>query len=309
MQRKILIGYEPTSQGDDALALGAVMAEIVAATPLVARVMRWPRNLMSPEDLQHALRWDSREQFAIVRDRFAPVAIETKAVANQSPAAALSELADEEAASLIVIGSAHRGSIGRVLLGTTGTTLLHGAPCAVAVAPRGFAARESTRLGRIGVAFDGSAEAWIALRTGIGLAERLRAELTIVTVADPARYGYSSSFSILTSGELHDFELEERKRGLDLAMKQVPEGLIAEARILRGDAAHLLTGVTREVDLMVTGSRGYGPIQRTLLGSTSSKLLNDSACPTLVLPRGISDPLGLGPQAGASMNLAATHAT
>ena len=45
---------------------------------------------------------------------------------------------------------------------------------------------------------------------------------------------------------------------------------------------------------MVTGSRAYGPLRRTVLGSTTRKLIRSSSCPVLVLPRGSGvDPLGL----------------
>ena len=37
---------------------------------------------------------------------------------------------------------------------------------------------------------------------------------------------------------------------------------------------------------MVVGSRAYGPLRRTLLGSVSHGLLPDSLCPVLVIPRG-----------------------
>jgi hypothetical protein len=45
---------------------------------------------------------------------------------------------------------------------------------------------------------------------------------------------------------------------------------------------------------MIVGSRGHGPLRRTLLGSTSRALISSSRSPLLVVPRGISmDPLGL----------------
>ncbi len=50
-----------------------------------------------------------------------------------------------------------------------------------------------------------------------------------------------------------------------------------------------------DFDLMLTGSRGYGALQRTALGSVSGDLVNSAACPVLVLPRGVGmDPLELG---------------
>jgi nucleotide-binding universal stress UspA family protein len=39
------------------------------------------------------------------------------------------------------------------------------------------------------------------------------------------------------------------------------------------------------VDLLVTGSRGYGPLQRALLGSVAEALMEGAPYPVLVLPR------------------------
>ena len=46
-----------------------------------------------------------------------------------------------------------------MLPGTVGERLLHGAPCAVLIAPSGFAGRERLEIRRIGVGFDGKTEA------------------------------------------------------------------------------------------------------------------------------------------------------
>jgi nucleotide-binding universal stress UspA family protein len=41
----------------------------------------------------------------------------------------------------------------------------------------------------------------------------------------------------------------------------------------------------REIDLLVCGSRGYGPVRRVLLGGVSSRLIRRAACPVVVVPR------------------------
>ena len=308
MKRKIIIGYQDTPQGHDALALGEIFAEtlnarpMAATVPLIATVLPWSRQLMSESDLEAALYLETREPFAAVRDRLSALDPETKAIAGHSPSAALYELASEEGAALIVVGSTHRGPIGRVLPGSVGQALLHGAPCAVAVAPRGYAAREKRQVLRLGVAFDGSAEAWAAFETAVNLAERLHASLTVVTVAEPERYGYAVGGSVLAAAELHNFEHEEKQRVLDLAMGRVPADLPVEGRLLTGSPGHMLAEVSEEFDLMIAGSRGYGALKRTALGSVAGHLVNAGACPILVLPRGVGmDPLGLGTEKGQAL--------
>ena len=40
-----------------------------------------------------------------------------------------------------------------------------------------------------------------------------------------------------------------------------------------------------DADLLVCGSRGYGPLAAVALGGVSSVLWNEASCPVLVLPR------------------------
>jgi nucleotide-binding universal stress UspA family protein len=42
---------------------------------------------------------------------------------------------------------------------------------------------------------------------------------------------------------------------------------------------------SEQVDLLVAGSRRYGPVMRALLGSVSTQLIHQASCPVLVEPR------------------------
>lgn len=294
MQRKIIIGFEDSPQGRDALALGAMVAETTDAVPVVASVFPWPHGLMSEVDLGRALEAESQESFAVARDELQAFHPVTRPIASRSVPEALTQLADDEQARMIVIGSCHRGQVGRTLLGSTGVSLASGAPCAVAVAPAGFAQRPEHHLLRIGVAYDGSPEAWAALETATGFAERMHGSLTVLTVAETPHYGYASSWALLSAAEFHDFEREQKQRVLDLALSRTPPDLGAEGRLLTGDAGSILAEASGDFDLMVAGSRGYGPLKRTVLGSATRRLIAGAACPVLVLPRATAmDPLGL----------------
>ena len=55
--------------------------------------------------------------------------------------------------------------------------------------------------------------------------------------------------------------------------------------VVYGSVSEELAGFAGGVQLMVVGSRGYGPVGRLLSGSTSSYLARHSACPLLVMPR------------------------
>ena len=297
---KILIGHDGTERGRDAVALGRELADVLGATPVVVTVLTWPSHLVDADGLDAAAKEETGELFAAAREVLAGLSPEEWWCINRSPAEALYEVAEDERAAVIVTGSSHRGPIGRVMLGSVGASLVHGAPCGVLVAPRGFAARKERSLARVGVGFDGSPEAWTALETGIGLAERLRAGITVVTAAEIPRYGYAAALSLFTAEEYESFEQEEKDRLLDLAMQRLPAGLDAQRRLVTGDPGSALVEAAADFDLMAIGSRGYGPLKRVLLGSTSARFVAEAPCPVLILPRGAGvDPLGVRKAAGA----------
>jgi nucleotide-binding universal stress UspA family protein len=293
MDRRIIIGYDPEHGGLDPVRLGRQLADSMGAEAIVVASLPWPEYLMSHKDLQEQVELEMKPRFDIVREEFGDRPVTTRAVPGRSGSRALHEAADDARASLIVIGSSHRGPIGRTLAGSTGDSLMHGAPCGIAIAPRSYAEREDADLKRVAVAFDGSPESWTALETAIGLAEHLGGELTVLTVADYLSYGYSTTWSVFTAGELDDAERREKRRLLETGLGRIPETLPSNGRVLIGDAGVELAEASSEYDLMLTGSRGYGPLRRTILGSTTRQLVAGSSCPVLVLPRAVgSDPLG-----------------
>ena len=292
MEREIIIGYEP-SLGDDALRLGGLLAETLAATPVIATVVRTPRNMVASPELERAVEADSRAGLERARAALPGLAAETRAIAARSPAEGLDGLAEEEGADLIVLGSGSRAGHGLLGLGSVAESLLRGAPCGVAVAPRGYADRSELRLLKVAVAFDGSPESWAALETGIGIAERVHGRLTILSVSEPPRYGYASAWSVLSAGEIRDSERELKEEVVELARARIPTDLETEARLETGYPGTVLAEASGEFDLMVAGSRGYGPLRRTLLGSSTRELIRSGSCPVILLPRGVSvDPLG-----------------
>src|ERR1051326_2744527 len=71
-------------------------------------------------------------------ERLEGLTVEARAFGGGSPAGVMTGVAEDEDVDLIVVGSPHRGAIGRALIGSVADNLLHGAPCPVAVAPRGY---------------------------------------------------------------------------------------------------------------------------------------------------------------------------
>jgi nucleotide-binding universal stress UspA family protein len=121
------------------------------------------------------------------------------AVADLSPARALQRLAADSGAVLAVVGSSHAGYLGRLHPGSTAQRLLHGAGCAVAVAPPGHRLRPHLRGGRVAVGFDGSRESAAALSGAAELAGALDLPLRVIRVFALARESEVSDYLVVGS--------------------------------------------------------------------------------------------------------------
>ena len=295
MSRRLIIGYNGGGNSEDALALGGALATALAGEPLVASIVPSLDHLIPPAEQQQMRRTEAERIGDAARAGLGGVEVEVRVLADDSPARALDRLIESEQPLGLVVGSGHRGAVGRVFLGDVGTSLLSGAACAVAVAPGGYAERAHGRLLRIAVAVNESEESRAALRTAVALAERLNASLTVLTVARPLRYGWAVPFSVVDTGLLADATRERFERILDQALERVPARMPVQRRLLTGDPAASIAAATGDHDLLIVGARGYGPLRRALLGSVSARLARTAGCPLLVLPReGAEDPQRLG---------------
>ena len=87
-------------------------------------------------------------------------------------------------------------------------------------------------------------------------------------------------------------DLEERaRRHVRDKVATLPEDVAAEPLVIMGSPERELAQQSEHVDLVMVGSRGYGPHRAVLLGSVSGQLVRDASCPVLVVPRGLAAPL------------------
>ena len=84
----------------------------------------------------------ARDLLEAARDE-AGVPAELRWSACTSPGRGLHELAETLGSDLLVVGSCRRSLLGRVMVGDDTRAALDGAPCAVAIAPAGYAERRS----------------------------------------------------------------------------------------------------------------------------------------------------------------------
>ena len=286
--KTIVVGFDARQEAIDALTLGRELAGPDGAEIHVAVVQ--PRGAVPFERAVAGARISEGldDQLFETAARVVEGGDFTRAsldgsLSGRSAARALYEYADEQGADLIVVGSSHRGKAGRILPGSVGESLLRGAPCGIAVAPRGFADRRHGGFALVGVAYDGSEEAELALREAERVSQALGAELRVITVV-PTQTQFSMKAAL--AGELLEDLRDEFRGVLERGISELDDGTKAEADLREGDPADVLARETERLDLLVVGSRGYGPIRGALLGSVSAAVASTAACPIMVIPRG-----------------------
>jgi nucleotide-binding universal stress UspA family protein len=277
MFNNVLVGVDGRPSGRDAIVLARRLLADDGHLTLVHVHGGAPR---SPQSSTPALATNAEQEALdlLQRERDATEAQgDLLPFCASSPGHGLHVLAEQRQADLIVVGSSSRSGIGRVMLGDDTRASLNGAPCAVAVAARGYF-EHPMPIATIGVGHDGSPESERALAAARAIAARNRALIRALHVVMLPSYTFAG-IAAPAVGESVDALLEDARVEV--------EGLEGVAgRAVYGLAGEELASFGQEVDLLVVGSRNYGPVKRLMLGSTSNHLQRHARCSLLVLPRG-----------------------
>jgi nucleotide-binding universal stress UspA family protein len=267
MTKPILAGHDPKGEDPAPVRFGVRMSELTGAPLLIGLVaLRVPMVIVPVHTLPFAVSEDDDDldaACASVMDDIAPevsahrVKVECEPLQDTSAARALHLAAEKEDAALLVVGGSSR----------TADRLLSGAPCPVTVVPRGW--MQDGPPSRIAVAYVGGDEGDAALRGAEALARRAGATLRVITVTD-------------------DGEARDRVRA---RVDELLGDSSVEIQVLAGDAAEELIAASANFDLIVCGSRGYGPVRAVLLGSVTHRVVRESRCPVIVVPRGVKTTL------------------
>jgi nucleotide-binding universal stress UspA family protein len=283
MTAPIVVGVDGTGSGLDAVALAARLAQATGDPLIVACV--YPEG--RPSGDAAAVRGPAAKALEAAEALAEEAAAEYRTVPSSSPARGLAELAEEEDAAMVVVGSHRSGAFGRVASGSTAERLLHGSGCPVAVAPRGYRQRVTDKLRRVGVAFVDTPDGHEAVRYAADLAARSGLPLTLFSVVG-VHINWFVPEAVRPEEETVPIEVrKDYQEALDRALAGLPEGVQASGELLYGEVVDELSMVgERGVDLLVCGSRGYGPVRRVLLGTVSAALVRQASVPVLVVPRG-----------------------
>jgi nucleotide-binding universal stress UspA family protein len=280
----IAVGVGDNPEAIDAMVLATTIARVTDAE--IMPVTIYP-DLPAP--ILRKLGRGRAESEALLRKLDAFMAPGARAVieADWSVPHALARVVSREHPDLLVVGSSRHAPAGRVRIGMYTRQLLGEVKCSLAVAPRGLSPDAQNRLIVVGVGFDGTPEAEEAIRQAGSLALAARASLRVRAIVDdrlpyvgwtPARPYVQGMWDDVIAPEVESLRIAAQREasatGADFTL---------EAR--SGAPADELIALSGEVDLLVIGSRRWGPAVRVLLGSTGEVLMHNAGCPVMLVPR------------------------
>jgi nucleotide-binding universal stress UspA family protein len=273
MFKQIVVGVDGRAGGRDAVALAKLLVaaggELTLAHVVRGDAYAWLGGLAdeAPEvERAKALLTTVREE--------AGVEAHLRWRGSSSVGRGLHELCELIGADLVTVGSSRRGLFGRVLIGDDTSAALNGAPCSIAIAPANYS-QQPGAMREIGVGYDGSPESEHALSVARMIAGASGAKLSALEAVS------LPSDAFLGPGAVDNTpgRLLEDARGRIAALGDV------EPHAAYGQPAEELALYSASLDLLIVGSRGYGPIGRLIHGSTSQQLAHSARCPLLVLAR------------------------
>jgi nucleotide-binding universal stress UspA family protein len=278
----ILAGFNPATGATEPVEFGLAASGVTGA-PLVVAVIR------SGDDDE-----DDRT-LAGLRAALSgrEVAVDVREYRDVAAGSGLVSVARQLSPELVVVGTTSRGSAGAALLGTTAERVVHRSSCPVAVVPHDYR-RPAGGVRTIGAAYAPTPEGREALRAAARLARLGSARVRAFRVLE----GTAPASQGLMARQHHEIAADDDERaraGIAAedefadAVAQVAGGAEVELDVLVNDPADGLLAAARGVDLLVMGSRAFGPRRAVLLGSVSRKVTERAPCPVLIVPRGAED--------------------
>jgi nucleotide-binding universal stress UspA family protein len=215
-----------------------------------------------------------------------PVVRRIQPVQAEDVARAITELADERRAELIVMSTHGRSGIGRWLYGSVADSVLRQSAIPVLlVPPHAERPLPTDRQLRLLVPLDGSELAEEAIETTERLAGSLNAELLLLSIVEPPPYPlYGDGYTYIPFDQ--DVELRSSRQYLQSQVDRLQaRGIKVSARATTGSPSSIVAQVARdaEVDAVMMATHGRSGLARLVLGSVATAVLQQVNVPVLLV--------------------------
>ena len=282
----IIAAFDPVDADDASVRFAATVAALTGAPLLVASV--FARDGVADRLIAGQLGEDlparpgealGRMVAALREDGVDADALELGAT---SPPRGLSLAAEQLGAGLLVVGTTSVLREDRIAPGGTPDRLLTGAPCAVATVPPGHRGDPPST---VAVGYVDTAEGREAVHAAHLLARRAGARLRVLSIVQPRPW--------MTAAGDEDVTAELRTAAEEAANEAVASllGAPVDVDVDVADPGDVLVTASAHADVMVLGSRGYGPGGTTLRGGVARRVTAESGGPVVLVARAAEVPM------------------
>jgi nucleotide-binding universal stress UspA family protein len=286
----IVCGVDDSSAARDVVAMASSLARqlarpllLVHGVPTWAPVSAGPGPFSvypSPVDAEAERRSGERLLERLARDCDVLGSAELRVVSGDV-ATLLPEIAAQEAAEILVLGTRQHSRLAAVLLGSVSSAAFSHAPCPLLVVPPGA----TLAAGPLVSAADDGPEASRAVALAAQLARGLNRDLVLLHVIASAPTPAASA----VPGGREELAYTEQARGDELLAELAANhclGTATQRRTEFGGEAATIRRVADEENaaLIVTGTRRLGAVRAALAGSVSRELMETSERPVLLVP-------------------------
>lgn len=220
-------------------------------------------------------------QSAVTELKEAGIAAEMRILRGEPGPTILKEIA-EGGFELAVLGAGNRSWLGRLLLGSVSTKVLHASPTSMMIVRR---ISDVASPVQVLFATDGSAYADVTLEQMIAFMHPSTCQINVLSVAEHLmsqlsfpipRVGYATSAP--TSELERDWIAAAKELATDAADNLERAGFRTQAQaVLGAPAARVLAeALNVQADLLVVGSRGLGAVDKAAIGSVSDQLVREA---------------------------------
>lgn len=304
----VLVATDGTESSDAALRAAASYARHAGANVTVLAVMEGMPLvaadygiLIPPLDDPSARRTMLLER---VRNELQRLRLESAQwsieVLEGDPAATIARRARELDARVIVIGLGHHELFDRLFGGETALRTLRHARTPVLAVPPHFDRPPRSAV----IATDFTLASVVAARAALSLFDSLN-QVYLVHVSPPLELqpdAFAAWMAVFGEGVTPAFERVRAEIG-------ATDSISVEIVTRTGKPAREILHFAREkeADLIVTGSRGAGLVDRILVGSTATGIIRGAPCAVLAVPAGRSDQRLVWPDVGTRVGLEDTR--
>ena len=280
----IVVGVDGSGVSGNALRWAAAEARLRAARLRIvtAYAETWPPEAFGglaelPESVAQRYEAEVSEAVAVARVLQPGIEVTGEAMPGE-PVSVL--LRTGRTAAMVVVGNRGHGGLASLLLGSVSQQVATGATGPIVVV-RG---RAVAPVGPVVVGVDESPSARDALELGFQEAQRRGCGLVAVRVYPLPIAPYAAD----TAVPLYDEDAVRQAEAHDLDATLAPwrekhPAVVVKAHIGPGSPAQNLIDVSTRAALLIVGSRGYGALVGTIVGSVGLQLLHHADCPVMIV--------------------------